>query len=174
MLGFIHNLLSPKSKYRRIETPRPFEFLLTQDCMDRICECIEPFAQNRHEGIAYIYGRTDGYTTLAIGAIRPDAATTRGSFSVSSVEMARMVKGIRQRGLQLICQLHTHPGQAYHSDGDVDGLKLVCNGYVSIVLPDYGAHLPSFKEAAFYFYRRGIGFTALEETNIHIIPKRLL
>jgi hypothetical protein len=88
--------------------------------------------------------------------------------------MARLVKEIRRSGLQLICQLHTHPRQAYHSDGDVDGLKLICEGYVSVVLPDYGVHLPSFEDAVFYFYTRDNGFTALEESNVRIIPRRLL
>ena len=174
MFDYIRSVFSRKPKYRRIETPRPFEFLMTQDCVDSICECIEPFTRNRHEGIAYLYGRTDGYTTLAVGAIRPNAMTTPGSFSVSAPEMARLVKEIRRSGLQLICQLHTHPRQAYHSDGDVDGLKLICDGYVSVVLPDYGIHLPSFEDAVFYFYRRGNGFTALEDHDIRIIPRRLL
>lgn len=174
MFDNLRSIFYPKPKYRRIETPCPYEFLMTQDCVDSVCECIEPEAQCRHEGIAYIYGRTNGYTTLAVGAIRPNAVTTPGSFSVSAQEMARLVKEIRHSRLQLICQLHTHPRQPYHSDGDVDGLKLICDGYVSVVLPDYGVHLPSFKDAVFYFYRRGNGFTALEKGNIRIIPRRLL
>lgn len=174
MFDFLRGAFSPKPKYRRIETARPYEFLMTQDCVDSVCECIAPAVESRHEGIAYLYGRTDGCTTLAIGAIRPNAFTTPGSFSVPAPEMARLVKEIRRSGLQLICQLHTHPRQAYHSDGDVDGLKLICDGYVSIVLPDYGVHLPRFEDAVFYFYRRGNGFTALEENNIRIIPRRLL
>lgn len=174
MFDFFRNVFFPKSNYRRIETPRPYEFLMTEDCVDSVCECIAPAAQKKHEGIAYMYGRTDGHTTLAVGAIRPDAVTTPGSFSVPAPEMAKLVKEIRRNGLQLICQLHTHPRQAYHSDGDIDGLKLICNGYVSIVLPDYGIHLPSFEDAAFYFYRRGHGFTSLEKHNIRITPRRLL
>jgi proteasome lid subunit RPN8/RPN11 len=146
---------------------------MTEACVQAICECVELEKQRGHEGISYLFGRTDGFTTLAVGAIRPEARTTTGSFSVSSVEMARLVKGIRNNGLQLISQLHTHPGKAYHSAGDIDGLKLVCNGYVSVVLPDYGIYLPSFKGAVFYFYRRGNGFKELEPQNIKVIPKRL-
>lgn len=174
MFDFIKAAFTPKPKYQRLATVRPYEFLMTEGCVEAICHCIEPEKQKGHEGITYLYGRTDGHTTLAVGAIRPEAETTKGSFSVSSVEMARLVKEIRYRGLQLISQLHTHPRQAYHSDGDVEGLKLICDGYVSVVLPDYGAYLPSFQEAAFFFYRRGEGFHELDADDVTVIPKRLL
>ena len=173
-LNFVKDLFSLKPKYRRIEIESSFEFLMTEDCVRAIGECIEPEKERGHEGVSYLFGRTDGFTTLAVGAIRPKSRTTTGSFSVSTVEMARLVKEIRGNGLQLISQLHSHPGRAYHSDGDIDGLKLVCNGYVSVVLPEYGNYLPSFEGGVFYFYRRGNGFKELEPKNIRIIPKRLL
>jgi len=174
MFDFIKNAFSPKPKYRRIETERLPELLITEECINAILECIEPERHKGHEGVSYIYGRTDGISTLAIGAIRPHASTTPGSFSVSTTEMARLVKKIRSNGLQLICQLHTHPGKAYHSDGDVDGLKLICEGYVSIVLPSYGSHFPSFKDAAFFFYKKEKGFIQLKQDSIKKIPKRIL
>ena len=173
MFKFVKQLFSAKGKYRRIDVEKPFEFLLTESCVQSICKCIEPFTKKKHEGIAYIYGRTDGNITIAVGAIRPQARTTPGSFSVSVVEMARLVKEIRRCGLQLICQLHTHPGAAYHSEGDVEGLKLICSGYVSIVLPNYGIGLPSFNGAAFYYYKKGVGFCELNSEYIKIIPNTL-
>jgi proteasome lid subunit RPN8/RPN11 len=173
-LNFVKDLFSLKPKYRRIEIESSFEFLMTEDCVRAICECIEPEKERGHEGISYLYGRTNGFTTLAVGAISPESSTTTGSFSVPTVEMAKLVKGIRANGLQLVSQLHTHPRKAYHSEGDIEGLKLVCNGYVSVVLPEYGNYLPSFEGAVFYFYRRGNGFKELEPQNIKIIPKRLL
>ena len=174
MLDFIKDVFLSKPKYERVITERSYDFLMTEGCLEAVCQCIEPDKQKGHEGIAYLYGRTDGYTTVAVGAIRPNAITTKGSFSVTSVEMARLVREIRSRGLQLISQLHTHPGQAYHSDGDVEGLKLVCDGYVSVVLPNYGALLPTLQGAVFYVYRRGQGFQELDAASIKIIPERLL
>ena len=162
-----------KPEYRRIDTPRPLELLITDECLSAITDGIRPQTRKKREGVVYLYGRTDGLTTLAVGAIVPDAQTTAGSFYVQTSEVARMVKEIRRRGLQLICQIHTHPTIAYHSDGDVKGLKLICDGYVSVVLPNYGVYLPSFRESVFFFYRRDQGFVKLQENAVRIIPSRI-
>ena len=50
-------------------------------------------------------------------------------------------------GLQVVGQLHTHPGEAHHSAGDLEGMRIRYPGYFSIVVPDYGSQLPSFKHA---------------------------
>jgi proteasome lid subunit RPN8/RPN11 len=107
------------------------------------------------EGIAYLFGLTNGATTVVIGAMRPEARTTPGSFEVSSVAMARVVRKANEAGLQVVGQIHTHPHQAFHSGGDEDGARIAYDGYVSIVVPDYGRHLPSLTAAAVYFFRSG-------------------
>jgi proteasome lid subunit RPN8/RPN11 len=67
--------------------------------------------------------------------------------------MTKVVRKANDTGLQVVGQIHTHPGQAYHSDGDIDGARIAYNGFISIVVPDYGRHLPSLVGAAAYFYR---------------------
>jgi proteasome lid subunit RPN8/RPN11 len=108
-----------------------------------------------HEGIAYLFGKTNGESTIVVGSIRPNAQTTAGSFNVSALAMARVVRTAADAGLQVVGQIHTHPGQAYHSDGDVEGARIAYDGYVSIVVPNYGRGLPSFAGAAVYFYCEG-------------------
>ena len=121
------------------------------------------------EGIAYLFGMTNGATTLVIGAMRPEARTTPGSFDVSPVAMARVVRKANDAGLQVVGQIHTHPRQAFHSGGDEDGARIAYDGYVSIVVPDYGRHLPALTAAAAYFFRSGaflqIGRKALTVVN---------
>ena len=106
-------------------------------------------------------GLTDGTTTLAVASIRPQAATTRGSFSVNAPAMAQVVRSATRAGLQLVGQVHTHPGKAYHSDGDVEGARIVYRGFVSIVLPDYGRRLPALEGAAMYMFRGESGFAEI-------------
>jgi proteasome lid subunit RPN8/RPN11 len=124
------------------------------------------------EGIAYLLGQTDGATTLVVGTIRPESRTTPGSFSVSSVAMARIVRRANDLGLQVVGQVHSHPGQACHSAGDDEGARISYDGYVSIVVPDYGRRLPSLAGAAVYFYRQG-AFSKLAVEAVKEIPARL-
>jgi proteasome lid subunit RPN8/RPN11 len=131
-------------------------------------DCMAQEIARGHEGIAYLFGQTNGATTVVVGAIRPEARTTVGSFNVTSVAMARVVRAATDAGLQVIGQIHTHPGQAYHSDGDEDGARIVYDGYVSIVVPEYGRRLPSLNGAAIYFYR-GEAFSEMSGKAVKII-----
>ena len=90
---------------------------------------------------------------MIVGAIRPESHATIGSFNVSSVAMARVVRAANDIGLQVVGQVHTHPKLAYHSGGDDDGARIVYDGYISIVVPGYGRELPSLRGAAIYSYR---------------------
>jgi proteasome lid subunit RPN8/RPN11 len=141
------------SAYRPAATlPQP-QLIITESALHAMKENLAPEIAKGHEGIAYLFGQTDGETTIVIGAIRPQALTTRGSFDVPSVAMTKVVRKANDTGLQVVGQIHTHPGQAYHSDGDIDGARIAYNGFISIVVPDYGRHLPSLVGAAAYFYR---------------------
>jgi len=153
--------------------PPPPRFVLTESCVEALYACMEPEIRGGHEGVAYVLGQTDGTVTLAIAAVRPEAATTRGSFSVSAPAMAKVVRTATKAGLQVVAQVHTHPGKAYHSDGDVEGARIVYRGFVSVVLPDYGRRLPALDGAAVYMFRREAGFVEVAAERIGIMPGRL-
>ena len=153
--------------------PPPPRLILTESCVSALSECMEPEIRRGHEGVAYVLGQTDGAVTLAIAAVRPQAATTRGSFFVSAPAMAQVVRTAIRAGLQVIGQVHTHPGKAYHSDGDVEGARIVYRGFVSVVLPDYGRRLPTLDGAAVYMFRGKAGFAEIAPEHAGIVPRRL-
>ncbi|MBK79593.1 MAG: hypothetical protein CMQ43_01565 [Gammaproteobacteria bacterium] len=154
--------------------PSAPQLLFTDSCVAALQECLLPEIQKRHEGIAYLAGRTDGGVTIAIAAMRPKAQTTPGSFNVTAAAMAPIVRAAASRGLQVVGQVHTHPREAFHSGGDEEGARIAYTGYVSLVLPDYGGHLPGFDGAAVYLFRAGLGFVQVEPARFRIIPGRLL
>lgn len=139
--------------YREVSTPPPCRVILTESCLNGMRSCMAPEIELGHEGIAYLLGLTNGDSTVIVAAIRPESHTTVGSFNVSPVAMARVVRTTNNVGLQVVGQVHTHPGSAYHSGGDDDGARIAYDGYVSIVVPGYGRELPSLRGAAIYSYR---------------------
>lgn len=172
MLSVLTRLFSRKPRFKPGPPPAP-RLVISETCIAALGECLAPEIRKGHEGIAYVLGQSDGVTTLAMAAMRPDAQTTRGSFAVSAPAMARVVRAVVDHGLQVVGQVHTHPGDAFHSEGDDEGARIAYTGYVSIVLPDYGRRLPSLAGAASFFFRAGNGFMPLEESRVTVIGARL-
>ncbi|MEM3159460.1 MAG: hypothetical protein QXJ74_01620 [Nitrososphaera sp.] len=60
-------------------------------------------------------------------------------YVVPEEEIHRLNVKLNQSGLAALAQIHTHPGEAFHSSVDNDGSALlVLPGVFSIVIPDYG------------------------------------
>ncbi|MDA2928380.1 Mov34/MPN/PAD-1 family protein [Acidobacteria bacterium AH-259-O06] len=168
----IFQLLSGKQPYKP-GPPAPPRVVLTEACLHALQECLAPETIRGHEGIAYLVGQNNGYTTLAAGAIRPRARTTEASFEVDASAMANVVRTAVTNGLEVVGQVHTHPGHAYHSGGDETGARIAYSGYVSIVLPYYGRQLPSLTGIAAYMYRTGIGFVPVDLECIMVLHATL-
>lgn len=175
MLGWFKRRHRPKPvAYRPVAPPHPRRVVLTAACRDALGASLGPEIEQNHEGIVYLIGQTDGMVTLAVSAFRPQATTTRGSFHVEAAAMRDVVEFASANGLQVIGQLHTHPRQAYHSDGDEAGALIRFNGFVSIVIPDYGTRLPSLEGAAVYMFCKGeCRFVELGLSDLCIVPERL-
>jgi proteasome lid subunit RPN8/RPN11 len=169
MIAWFERLLGRKSRSIKV-LPPPAKLLLTADALESLKAALARSQQLRHEGIAYLLGRTDGTVTLAVAVFAPEAQTTAGSFHVPPRAMVSCMQVAGRFDLQVVAQVHTHPGDAYHSDGDVEGAKIRYPGYASLVLPEYGRHLPSLAGAATYLWRKSAGWIELSEDDIDIIP----
>ena len=133
--------------FRRTPQPLPrYTVVMTTQCRDQLTEQLRGSVRRGHEGIVYFVGLTTGTTTLALSAMAPEADATAGSVDVSAVELGKVIRFAAMSELQVVGQLHTHPCGAYHSDGDLTGMRIRHPGYFSIVVPNYGAQLPSFKD----------------------------
>ena len=120
---------------------------MTTHCLDQTTTLLRESGRRGHEGIVYFVGLTDGTTTTALYAVLPGADATPGSVDVSASELGKIIRSASDAGLQVVGQLHTHPSLAYHSPGDLTGMRIRYPGYFSIVVPDYGAGLPSLRNS---------------------------
>ena len=117
----------------------------------------------RHEGIVYFVGLTTGTTSLALSAMLPETVATPGSVDVAAHEIGKIVRAAAGAGLQVVGQLHTHPGEAFHSEGDLAGMRIRHPGYFSIVLPEHGTRLPSLEQAHTLMWTRR-GFQEVDQS----------
>ena len=122
---------------------------------------LQTSAQQGHEGIVYFVGLTDGATTMALYAMLPEVDSTRRSVDVSASELGKIIRSASEAGLQVVGQLHTHPADAYHSDGDLVGMRIRYPGYFSTVVSDYGVRLPSLRHSDTVMWTTG-GFQKVD------------
>lgn len=129
---------------------------------------------SRHEGIVYFLGLTNGMVSVALSVYQPIARTTSGSFYVEDKSMGAVIEAANAHRLQVVGQLHTHPGEAFHSKGDEAGALIRFDGFFSIVIPDYGVRLPSFSGAAIYMFS-GVEqrFIELTASDLSALPELL-
>ena len=153
-----------------IEAPR---LVFAHASLTALRSCMSPEILRSEEAIAYLLGKTTKSGTLIVSVVRPVAHTTPGSFSVTAAAMARVVRCAVNAGLEVAGQAHTHPESAYHSQGDDEGARIVYDGYVSIVFPEYGRHLPALDGAAAFIYKINQGFVPIESTRITVVPGQM-
>ena len=134
---------------------------MTTHCCDQTTKCLQTSVQRGHEGIVYFVGLTNGATTMVLYAMLPEVDSTRRSVDVSARELGKIIRSASEAGLQVVGQLHTHPADAYHSDGDLVGMRIRYPGYFSIVVPDYGARLPSLRHSDTVMWTTG-GFQKVD------------
>jgi proteasome lid subunit RPN8/RPN11 len=97
--------------------------------------------QEAHEGVAYWAGHRAGTDAFVTTCIAPAAITTWGSFDTSARTNASVVMYLANAGLELIGQVHSHPGSRVdHSDGDDERALMPYEGFLSVVVPHYGHH----------------------------------
>ncbi|MBS1770578.1 MAG: Mov34/MPN/PAD-1 family protein [Acidobacteria bacterium] len=142
--------------------------------MTAIDAVIAPARRQRVEGIVYLLGRTNGPQACVLSCVAVAASANYGSFFVPSREMVRVVNIANDCALQVVGQLHTHPFEAFHSRGDDAGAQIRFDGFVSIVVPDYGNYLPTLRGAAVYAYDAALEeFVPLRPDRVFLVGARL-
>jgi len=91
--------------------------------------------------VVYWAGHRAGDERFITTCIAPTAQTTRGSFSTSSVTNAKVIMYLANADLELLGQVHSHPGSFIdHSDGDDERALMPYEGFYSVVVPYYASH----------------------------------
>lgn len=157
-----------KKKSIRAETPQP-KFLITEGSLGLATAAIQPKLNMKHEGILFLLGRTDGEITIATNVYLPNAKTTKGSFEVEAREVGNCAKLAGKYELQIVAKIHTHPDKAFHSGGDISGANNKYTGFVSVVVPHYGAHLPSLKNSVSFMWVCN-EWKEIKQENVIVIP----
>lgn len=115
------------------------ELVVPQAILERSARLIAPFRKKRVEGALLWYGyRAQGDRCIVTTCVSPDQTNTFGSYSISAESMRAVRRALRPYGLLLLVQVHTHPGEAYFSDGDAEHALNKRAGALNMILPNFG------------------------------------
>jgi len=115
------------------------------------CHTLATGVPPRHERIvlwAGAYGHNDAYVTTALV---PHQVTSSRSCRIPPSAMKTISEVVRHHDLLVLAQVHSHPNEAFHSDGDSWNAVGSLPGFLSIVVPYYAADC-SLSDAEVYRY----------------------
>jgi len=163
MPQWLDKFLRKPPPFQFVERPTEKRLVLAKSCFDGLVEALAPANRRCHEGVALLLGKIEDGVGVAAHAVRPDAVTTRGSFHIPASEMAKVVALATRLRFAIIAQVHTHPGEAFHSEGDQEGANIRYNGFFSLVIPEYGRFLPNLRDSTLYVFSDAHGWQLLKD-----------
>ena len=100
---------------------------------------LRSLSRGTHESVVLWAGTTQGGTAIVRRLVVPRQTASARHFDVPLGERLRIAQEFANFGERLLVQLHTHPGEAFHSPVD-DRLALPRHtGAISIVVPGFAA-----------------------------------
>jgi hypothetical protein len=121
-------------------------FYIDEAVIDFTIGFLADVGQRGFEGIVLWGGRRtpDGQDFEVVFAVAPKQQAARGDdgvlVAVDGDELFRVNADFYRRGLLLCAQVHSHPGDAYHSDTDDAFAVVTISGGLSLVVPWYARH----------------------------------
>lgn len=127
---------------------------LSKKCAQQAIDALYDAGRRHVEGVALFAGTRNGEVFNISRTIIPEqsAGDVEGGllYVVKGDELHRISLELFDSGLQLIAQIHSHPGVAYHSETDDAYPIVTVVGGISIVVPNFARGGINLKEWAVY------------------------
>jgi proteasome lid subunit RPN8/RPN11 len=103
---------------------------------------LQEFGVAECEGLVLWIGEVTSGRARITQAVVPDQKPIKGEdgvgYFVDGAALFELNRKLADSGLRLIAQVHSHPGEAYHSDTDDRYAIVTADGGLSLVVPDFG------------------------------------
>lgn len=122
-------------------------------------QAMQQFGKRGAECLVLWLGRVESDNAHVCRAVVPEQEAISDEdgvgYFVRSDTLFALNRALSETGLRLIAQVHSHPGEAYHSHADDRYAIVTSEGGLSLVVPDFG-HAPADPASwAVYRLRRG-------------------
>jgi hypothetical protein len=140
-------------------------FYLASELWIATIEALQYYARFDSEGMV-LWGGSMGAAgeTTVTSLLRINHDPQGWRVRPSSESMRSLLRTLRARDEKLVAQVHSHPGEAFHSKGDDAKPTAFDRGFISIVVPNFGVRVTRIHDCAVYELRAT--FEALSPTEI--------
>jgi hypothetical protein len=107
---------------------------MLRQCGRGECECV-------------VYWTGPAGNDVVDGLEHPPHRRSPGGYEVDSNWLTEFWKELSVRKRSIKVQIHTHPGEAFHSPTDDKWPIIAQAGFLSVVIPDFAAGEPTLHEA---------------------------
>lgn len=140
-------------------------FHLPDELWNQTVSALRYYGQFQSEGLVYWGGIVGaGGETIVTSLLKLNHLPQGGCVRPTSKEMRVLLRTLRERDEKLVAQIHSHPGQAFHSPGDSLHATSFHRGFISLVLPNFGSGVQSLFDCAVYEFRGS--FEAVTQSEI--------
>jgi hypothetical protein len=123
-------------------------------CIKSVYRHLRAMGEQGMEGVALWAGRIQERVfevqTTIIPAQTASQLESGLLYAVGGAELHRINQWLYENKQTLIAQLHSHPGEAYHSEMDDRYAIIATLGGLSVVIPDFGFNAFSLDDWAVY------------------------
>lgn len=108
-----------------------------------------------HERVVLWLGPASGGPNRICEVFEPEQDTAKDYFRLPPQSLSALMARLRAGRLKVVAQIHTHPGQAYHSNVDAEWAIIRHVGALSLVLPRFASSttLENFLEEVMTYER---------------------
>ena len=146
---------------------------LPKNCAYEALAWMQKAGQRNLEGVALWAGKRKGEHFFIQKTIIPnqEAANLEEGliYVVGGEELHRMALELFDSGMELIAQIHSHPGAAYHSDTDDAYPIVTVVGGLSVVVPNFAAGGLNLDEWAVYRLLPKMGWVEIDSPEKEIL-----
>lgn len=121
-----------------------------------ICHQLKKRGHGTHESGAFLLGKETGSSKCITSAVYYDdidpKALSTGIVRLRGGATSEVWRICRENGLQVIADVHTHPGGAGQSNSDKKHPMVSMDGHVALILPHFAEAPFTFSEVGVYRY----------------------
>lgn len=130
------------------------EIRVPRDVIEAVQQHLREAGVAQCEGVAFWAGQLAADVFEVQAALVPAQIQTRSedgvAVTITGDELFRMNVWLHKNSMTVVAQVHSHPGEAYHSETDDDFSIMTQGGGLSIVVPDFARGPFALETAAVY------------------------
>lgn len=128
---------------------------------------IKDHGERGHEAYVFWTGAVAGDKAYVMSCVYPTANARQGGVKVPLEKMTEINRELYDRDQLILAQVHSHPGVARHSEVDEEKAVSFHEGFVSIVVPDFGeTPVYDLRNCGVYVYTQDEQWRLLDEDEI--------